>query len=176
MSNKLTAKQRKFVDEYIKLGNVTQAAINAGYSKKTAAVVGSENLKKPNIQKAIEKRMKSKDKKAIASQDEVLEYLTSVMRGEPQKVHNKTVKISNGKRYENETKGTFTPTEEARIDAAKELSKRYVVANNEEAKARVRKIKAEAEIAEAKAKLLKDTENQTAEQISKLLDTFSNEV
>lgn len=45
---KLTQKQQRFVDEYIISGNATQAAIKAGYSKKTARFVGAENLTKPN--------------------------------------------------------------------------------------------------------------------------------
>lgn len=41
---KITAKQQKFADEYIDLGNAKQAVINAGYSKKTAKAIGAENL------------------------------------------------------------------------------------------------------------------------------------
>ena len=41
---KLTEKQKRFCDEYIKLGNAKEAAINAGYSKKTAKSMGAENL------------------------------------------------------------------------------------------------------------------------------------
>lgn len=46
---KLTEKQRRFADEYIISGNATQAAISAGYSKRTAKSVGSENLTLGNI-------------------------------------------------------------------------------------------------------------------------------
>lgn len=49
----LTARQEKFVEHYRISGNATDAAIKAGYSKKTAAVTGHENLRKPNIQKAL---------------------------------------------------------------------------------------------------------------------------
>lgn len=49
---KLTPKQRKFINEYIKEENKTQAAIKAGYSKDSAGVIGYENLKKPHIQDA----------------------------------------------------------------------------------------------------------------------------
>lgn len=41
---KLTEKQKRFADEYIKSGNATQAAIKAGYSKRTANRIGPENL------------------------------------------------------------------------------------------------------------------------------------
>ena len=79
---KLTAKQQRFCDEYLIDLNATQAAIRAGYSKKTAAVIATENLKKPYISEYIEKRMAEKEDALIAKQDEVLKYLTSVMRRE----------------------------------------------------------------------------------------------
>lgn len=50
---KLTLKQKKFTAEYLKSGNATQAAKKAGYSKKTAAKIGSENLQKPDIKEEI---------------------------------------------------------------------------------------------------------------------------
>lgn len=50
----LTPKQQRFVEEYLIDLNATQAAIRAGYSEKTAKEIGSENLTKPNIAKAIE--------------------------------------------------------------------------------------------------------------------------
>jgi phage terminase small subunit len=49
----LTAKQAKFVREYLIDLNATQAAIRSGYSEKTAKVIGSENLTKPDISAAI---------------------------------------------------------------------------------------------------------------------------
>lgn len=78
---KLTAKQKRFCDEYLTDLNATQAAIRAGYSEKTAYSIGVENLKKPELQKYIAERMATKDAELIADQNEVLEYLTSVMRG-----------------------------------------------------------------------------------------------
>ena len=78
----LTAKQQRFCDEYLIDFNATQAAIRAGYSKKTARVIGQENLLKPAIRDYIEKRMAEKEKALIADQDEVMKYLTSVMRRE----------------------------------------------------------------------------------------------
>ena len=78
----MTAKQQLFCDEYLIDLNATQAAIRAGYSKKTARVIGQENLTKPAIRDYIEKRMAEKEKALIADQDEVMKYLTSVMRRE----------------------------------------------------------------------------------------------
>ena len=81
---KMTEKQKRFCDEYLIDLNATQAAIRAGYSRKTAYSIGTENLKKPEIEKYIEKRMAEKEAALIADQDEVLQYLSSVMRGETQ--------------------------------------------------------------------------------------------
>lgn len=79
---KLTLKQKKFADEYIISGNATQAAIEAGYSKKTAYQTGAENLRKPQIKSYIDERLKVIESKKTATHQEVIEYLTSVMRGE----------------------------------------------------------------------------------------------
>lgn len=79
---KMTFKQQRFCDEYLIDLNATQAAIRAGYSKKTAYSIGVENLKKPELKKYIEQRMEEKESELIADQDEVLKYLTSVLRGE----------------------------------------------------------------------------------------------
>ena len=79
---KLTAKQQRFCDEYLIDLNATQAAIRAGYSKKTAKQIGQENLTKLDIKEYIEKRMSEKEKELIADQDEVMKYLSSVMRRE----------------------------------------------------------------------------------------------
>ncbi len=78
----MTQKQRRFIDEYIISGNATQAAIKAGYSKKTARKIGQENLTKPDIKAAIEKRNAEIQSEKTADMTEVMEYLTSVMRGE----------------------------------------------------------------------------------------------
>lgn len=81
---KLTIKQRKFADEYIIRGNATEAAIAAGYSPKTAHQIGHANLDKPHIKAYIQERLDQIQSEKIADQEEILEYLTSVMRGEEQ--------------------------------------------------------------------------------------------
>lgn len=78
----LTPKQQRFCDEYLIDMNATQAAIRAGYKEKTARAIGCENLTKPNIREYIDKRMKEKEAALIADQDEVMKYLTAVMRRE----------------------------------------------------------------------------------------------
>ena len=82
MATRMTAKQKRFCDEYLIDLNATQAALRAGYSKKAARQVGNENMSKPYIKNYIEERMQEKEDSLIAKQDEVLKYLTSVMRGE----------------------------------------------------------------------------------------------
>lgn len=79
---KMTLKQQRFADEYIISGNATQSAIKAGYSKKTARAIANENLMKPYIKEYIDERLAKLESEKIATQEEVLQYLTSVMRGE----------------------------------------------------------------------------------------------
>lgn len=76
----LTEMQKRFIDYYIEFADAKRAAIEAGYSEKTAKQIGSENLSK--LDRFIKVRLKQKEQTRIASQDEVLEYLTKVMRGE----------------------------------------------------------------------------------------------
>lgn len=82
MEHKLTLKQKRFADEYIISGNATEAALSAGYSKKTANRIASENLSKLVIRNYIDFRLEELENEAIAKQDEVLKYLSSVMRGQ----------------------------------------------------------------------------------------------
>ncbi len=88
---KLTPKQQTFVDEYIISGNATQAAIKAGYSKKTARFVGAENLTKPNIKVELEKRNAEIKSQKTMDMQEVMERLAAIARGETveQQVTNK---------------------------------------------------------------------------------------
>ena len=116
---KLTIKQRKFADEYIISGNATQAAIKAGYSKKTARFTGAENLTKPNIKAYIDERMKKLEEEAIADQAEVLKYLTRVLRDEERE--DVLVNIGN---YEQEIQSMKVSAKD-RIKAAELLGKRY---------------------------------------------------
>lgn len=82
--SKLTLKQKRFADEYIISANATAAAIRAGYSKKTARSIGQENLTKPDIKAYIDERLEKLESEKIATQEEVLQYLTSIMRGDQQ--------------------------------------------------------------------------------------------
>ena len=120
---KMTAKQQRFCDEYLIDLNATQAAIRAGYSEKTAAAIGAENLTKPYIEEYIKIRMAEKESKLIADQDEVLKYLTSVLRGESR---SEVVVVEGmGKGFSEARLMNKTPDESERLKAAELLGKRY---------------------------------------------------
>lgn len=78
----MNARQRKFCDEYLIDCNAKQAAIRAGYSPKTAYAIGNENLNKPELRAYIDEQLERLHNEKTADAQEVLEYLTSVMRGE----------------------------------------------------------------------------------------------
>lgn len=120
---KLTAKQRRFCDEYLIDLNATQAAIRAGYSEKNARNIASENLAKPNIKAYIDERMAEKESQLIATQDEVLKYLTSVLRGESQSTEIVVEGTGDGCSKARALKKE--PSEKDRLRAAELLGKRY---------------------------------------------------
>ena len=76
----LTPKQKAFADEYLKCGNQTEAAKKAGY--KQPHVQGNQNLGKLSVRQYIDKRQKKIDDAKIADAAEIMEYFSSVMRGE----------------------------------------------------------------------------------------------
>ena len=122
---KLTAKQQRFCDEYLIDLNATQAAIRAGYSKKTAKQIGQQNLTKLDLKEYIEKRMAEKEAALVADQDEVLKYLTSVLRGESQSTEIVVEGIGDG--CSEARTITKEPSEKDRLKAAELLGKRYAL-------------------------------------------------
>lgn len=78
----LTARERAFVLNYVKTGNITQSICDAGYKPTHANQAGKSLLGKPHINKQIKRLMEEKNDKLIADGDEVLRYLTATMRGE----------------------------------------------------------------------------------------------
>lgn len=120
---KMTAKQQRFCDEYLIDLNATQAAIRAGYSRKTARQAGAENMTKPVIKEYIKARMDEKESELIADQDEVLKYLTSVMRGQSR---SKVVVVENVGDFTSQAREMEkAPDEKERLKAAELLGKRY---------------------------------------------------
>jgi phage terminase small subunit len=80
MSGKLTHKQQKFVDEYLKCFNATEAARQAGYSATNGslAVIGFENLRKVNIAKQIKQHFQA----SMMSAEEALQRIAAIARGD----------------------------------------------------------------------------------------------
>ncbi|MBF9834222.1 terminase small subunit [Enterobacter hormaechei] len=68
----LTAQQRRFVAEYLKDGNATQAAIRAGYSQKSAEQIGYQLLQKTSVAQTIAQQQKASIARTLGSADEVL--------------------------------------------------------------------------------------------------------
>ena len=120
---KLTARQQRFCDEYLIDLNAKQAAIRAGYSEKTATEQGSRLLTKVHVKSYIDKRMAEKEKALIADQDEVLKYLTAVLRGESQS--EEIVVESVGDFMSEARTMKKAPSEKDKLKAAELLGKRY---------------------------------------------------
>lgn len=134
----LRDQEKLFADQYIKLGNATQAALAAGYSKNTAKDASrwinpdeeknakkrkSKSKYKPELCKYIDEMMASKKKDLIADQDEVLQYLTSVLRGESQSTE--IVVEGTGDGCSEARTILKKPSEKDRLKAAELLGKRY---------------------------------------------------
>lgn len=120
---KLTAKQQRFCDEYLIDLNATQAAIRAGYSEKYAHTNASKLLQITTIKEFIKARMDEKESQLIADQDEVLRYLTSVLRGESQ---SSVVVVENTGDFMSQAREMQKkPDEKERLKAAELLGKRY---------------------------------------------------
>lgn len=125
MSNvKLTEKQKRFADYYIETGNASESYKRAGYTTKKEDVIranSSRLLTNANVSQYIAERMAEKDKERIASQDEILETLTRVLRGEEEG----TELVGIGKGAQNVEQ--LPPSIEAKIRAAELLGKRYAM-------------------------------------------------
>lgn len=75
---KLTAKQKRFVEEYLIDLNATQAAIRAGYSPNSARDIGSENLTKPHIRARVEEALAERSKRTGINADRVVRELARI--------------------------------------------------------------------------------------------------
>lgn len=123
IERKLTIKQQAFADAYIELGNATQAYLRAYPNVKketTAKVNASRLLTNANVSAYIGERMKELKTERVADQQEILETLTAVIRGEARAAT--LVGVGGGEEYI-ETK--MPPTMGERIKAAELLGKRY---------------------------------------------------
>ena len=119
---KLTLKQQRFADEYIISGNIYDSLIKAGYSENYAKSDGCKILENPSVKTYIDEKLKELSDKKIADQQEVLAYLTSVLRGETQSeivvVEGQGEGVSRAKPIQK------APDEKERLKAAELLGKR----------------------------------------------------
>lgn len=109
---KLTPKQRRFCEEYLKSGNATEAAKKAGYKEKAAHSMGAENLRKPAISAYIKRRTDEQEAALVADSNEILKFYTAVMRGEVKNQFGMDASLSD------------------RLKAGDSLMKRYAVASD----------------------------------------------
>lgn len=120
---KLTERVKKFCEEYLIDLNASKAALRAGYAPAYASRQGWRILQDEDVQAYIKARMDEKNKELIASQNEVLEYLTKVIRGE--EVDEKVVFDQFG----TASKVTIR-TQQNQIKAAELMAKRYGLLND----------------------------------------------
>lgn len=119
----LTAKQKRFIDEYLIDLNATQAAIRAGYSEKTAYSIGQRILKNVEVKNYIDDYVEELHSQRTANAQEVIEYLTLVMRGESTGEEVITELIGDG--MSKAKKITKHPSEKDKLKAAELLGKRF---------------------------------------------------
>lgn len=118
---KINPKQQAFADYYIESGNAEEAALKAGYSKAYARGKSYTLLANVGIKAYIEKRMEELKSERVANQQEVLEYLTSIMRGE------QTEEVLRGIGEGAQTIDDIDVSAKDRIKAAEMLGKRYAM-------------------------------------------------
>ncbi|CVY65453.1 terminase small subunit [Staphylococcus hominis] len=115
----LTLKQKQFADEYIRTGNAYQSAINVGYSEKYAKARSHKMLENVGINQYIDENLEIIQKESIAETDEIMRYLTRVLRGEEKEEI--LVYVGDGMQEIQ----TIQPSAKDRIKAAELLGKRY---------------------------------------------------
>lgn len=121
--HEVNERQKRFADEYLIDLNAEAAAIRAGYSPKYARGNAHKLVANSCIKEYIKQRMDDKEKELIADQDEVLKYLTSVLRGESQSEEIVVEGIGDG--CSEARTMQKAPSEKDRLKAAELLGKRY---------------------------------------------------
>lgn len=121
IEKRLNPKQQAFADYYIEIGSAEEAALKAGYSKAYARGQSYKLLANVGIKTYIENRMEELQSKRVATQQEVLEYLTSIMRGEQQE------EVLRGIGEGAQTIDDIDVSAKDRIKAAEMLGKRYAM-------------------------------------------------
>lgn len=118
---KLTPKQKAFADEYLICGNATEAAKKAGYKEKAAYAMGAENLKKPQISAYIAERQKQIEDSRIADVKEVMEFYSSVLRGEVKDQFDMDAALSDRLAAGRELMKRYEKSDDGRKDALSKL-------------------------------------------------------
>lgn len=122
---KLNARQKAFCEFYVACGNATEAAKKAGYSERTARVIGQENLTKPALKKYIDEMMQELEEKRMASAEEVIKFLTASMRGE---IEEEVIVVEGqGDGFSEARKEKKQISAKERIKAAELLGKRHML-------------------------------------------------
>ena len=98
---KLTAKLKRFGDEYLIDLNATQAAIRSGYSKNSAKEIGYENLTKPHVQAYIAERQEKLQERTEISLDRVVKELALIAFQDPRRMFSGNVLIDLDEMEEN---------------------------------------------------------------------------
>ena len=168
IGEKLTTKQRKFADEYIKSGNATQA-YKLAYSTKNMAPTSinseaTKTLRKPNIKTYIDSRLKELSNSKILSAQEVLEYLSRVVAGK------ETESVATAKGVYDDV----PVSAKDRISAAKELLKRYPTTDPME-KQKLKKLAADARISEARANVVERLGSEGDDKLDELMNKLISE-
>ncbi|MCG0810584.1 prophage P1 protein 37, terminase small subunit TerS [Lactiplantibacillus plantarum] len=173
MTRKLTPKQRKFANEFIKTNNAYQSAINAGYAKGTARNATKQLLENTGIHEYIIKMTGNVEKRESEEADEVLKNIYRISAGKEierhyVKIDNLAKEVAGGDdsieaRMEYMTdETTITPASTKEQVAAAELwfklSGRLKNDSKDVEDQKIRKLKADADIAEAKAKQISNTD------------------
>lgn len=120
---KLTIRQKAFADYYIELGNAEQAAIKAGYSEKYARGNAHKLVANSCIKKYIDEKLEEMQSERIADAEEVLEYLTRVIRNEEDEEVVVTVNVGDFQTEVKKVKKELSAKD--KIKAAELLGKRY---------------------------------------------------
>ena len=166
---KLTEKQKKFCDEESKLGNATQAAIKAGYSAKYANTNASKLLQNTTIKSYIDERMEQLASERIMGAQEAVELLSSIARAEI----TERVVVSTPMGVEEVDK---PPDLKTRMQAIREILKRYPD-NDKLLEQQLRKVTADADMAEFKAEMIKTVADESTEdKLDELLGKISEAV
>ncbi|AMX10917.1 terminase small subunit [Lactiplantibacillus plantarum] len=189
MVRKLTPKQRKFANEFIKTNNAYQSAINAGYAKGTARNATKQLLENTGIHEYIIKKTGNVEKRESDEADEVLKNIYRISAGKEIERH--YVKIDNlakeavggddsiEARMEYMTdETTITPASTKEQVAAAELwfklSGRLKNDSKDVEDQKIRKLKADADIAEAKARIMNASTDSTEAKVSEYLDKLDD--